>query len=184
MANIMTTYVKVVNLNEETFKQIKELFETEKSDSAYVNLFKHVNKLYGTEFNDSNLDKAWMFDNIGVKWFTIEFDQIDYAPEVEFVIESDNNVPTEYLQNLINYLTQWDKEIALYGLYEEEEYNPIGAFVYGYEWDDIEDFDDYDSNRMWDDDDYRDEIMDRLHDHRDALYESYLEDKKEREEDN
>jgi len=55
MANIMTTYVKVVNLNEETFKQIKELFETEEFNSAYVDLFKHINKLYGTEFDDSNI---------------------------------------------------------------------------------------------------------------------------------
>lgn len=182
--DIMTTYVKVVNLNEETFKQIKELFENEGPNGAYVDLFKHVNKIYGTEFDESNLDRTWMVDNIGVKWFSIEFGHVDYSPEVEFVIESGHNVPTEYLQNLINHLTQWDKDIAMYGLYEEEVYKLIGAYVYGYDWDDVEDYDDYDSARMWDDDDYRDEIMDELHDHRDSMYESYLEAKKEREEDN
>ena len=182
--DIMTTYVKVVNLNEETFKQIKELFENEGPNGAYVDLFKHVNKIYGTEFDESNLDRTWMVDNIGVQWFSIEFGHVDYSPEVEFVIESGHNVPTEYLQNLINHLTQWDKDIAMYGLYEEEEYKLIGAYVYGYDWDDVEDYDDYDSTRMWDDDDYRDEIMDELHDHRDSMYESYLEAKKEREEDN
>jgi hypothetical protein len=35
---------------------------------------------------------------------------------------------------------------------------------------------------MWDDEDYMYQIMDELHDHRDSLYEGYLEVKKEREE--
>ena len=44
MANTMTTYVKVGNLNEETHKKFVELFE------EIDNLLNHYNKLYGTDF--------------------------------------------------------------------------------------------------------------------------------------
>ena len=81
-------------------------------------------------------------------------------------------------------MNEFDKDIVAYGTYEDESYSPIGAFVYGFDYDDIEDYDEVDGQRMWDDDDYKDDIMDKLHDHRDSLYEGYLEVKKEREEDN
>ena len=81
-------------------------------------------------------------------------------------------------------MNEFDKDIVAYGTYEDESYSPIGAFVYGFDYDDIEDYDEVDGQRMWDDDDYKDDIMDKLHDHRDAMYESYLVVKKEREEDN
>jgi hypothetical protein len=70
-----------------------------------------------------------------------------------------------------------------YGTYEDEGYSPVGAFVYGYDYDDIEDYDEVDSERMWEDDDYNEEIYSELYSLRDGLYESYLEVKKEREED-
>ncbi len=182
MANTMTTYVKMVNLNEETFNRVKELFKTESSDSAYVNILKHINKLYNTEYSDySDLKSEWMNENVGSKTLSIEFNDLEFSPQINLIIESAWSVPTTYLEKLISVLTEWDKEIAIYGTYEDESYNPIGAFVYAFDYDDIEDYDEVDGERMYDDDDYREEIYDSLHDHRDSLYESYLEVKQEKE---
>jgi hypothetical protein len=47
--------------------------------------------------------------------------------------------------------------------------------VYGYDYDDIEDYDEVDSERVWEDDDYMEEMYDGLYELRDSLYESYLE---------
>lgn len=180
----MTTYVKMVNLNEETFNRVKELFETESSDSTYVDVLKHINKLYNTEYSDySDLKSEWMNENVGSKTLSIEFNDLEFSPQINLIIESTWSVPTTYLEKLISVLTEWDKEIAIYGTYEDESYNPIGAFVYAFDYDDIEDYDEVDGERMYDDDDYREEIYDSLHDHRDSLYESYLEVKQEKEED-
>jgi hypothetical protein len=185
MANTMTTYVKICNLNEETFNRAKVLFETERENNADVKVVEHFNKIFGTEFNntDNYPDRAWMDENIGAKWIRIEFGNVEFSPEVDVFIESAWNVPTEYIQKVVEVLNEYDKNIVAYGTYEDEGYSPIGAFVYGFDYDDIEDYDEVDSQRMWDDDDYNEEIMDKLHDHRDSLYEGYLEVKKEREED-
>jgi hypothetical protein len=187
MASIMTTYVKVINLTENVFQNLKDLFETETETSSYVDMVKHVNKVYGTDFKspDNLMSYDWMIENIGSKSINIEFGDVDYSPEVDLIIETSYNVPTVYLQRLSNLLCGLDKEIALYGTYEDESYSPIGAFVYGHDYDDIEDlYDDLDFEKMFDDDEYRESIMDELYEHRDSLFESYLEIKSEREEDN
>jgi hypothetical protein len=46
MANTMTTYVKICNLNEETFNKTKVLFETERENNADVKVVEHLNKLF------------------------------------------------------------------------------------------------------------------------------------------
>ena len=177
MANTMTTYVKIVNLNEETFGKVKEIFETEGENSSEVNVVNHFNKLFGTEFNDTDnyMSREWMDENIGSKWIRIEFGDVEYTPEVDLVLETSWNVPTEYIQKVVEVLNELDKNIVSYGTYEDEGYSPVGAFVYGYDYDDIEDYDDVDSDRVWGDDDYMEEMYDALYQHRDSLYESYLE---------
>ena len=116
-----------------------------------------------------------MEQNIGSKWITVEFGDDGYTPEVDVIIESAWSVPTEYIQKVVEVLNQMDKDIVAYGTYEDEGYSPVGAFVYGYDYDDIEDYDDVDSDRVWEDDDYMEEMYDALYEHRDSLYESYLE---------
>jgi hypothetical protein len=58
----------------------------------------------------------------------------------------------------------------------------MGVFLYAYDYDDMEDYDEFDSEKMWEDDDYREEMHDELHELRDSLWEGYLEVKKDREE--
>ena len=183
MANTMTTYVKVVNLNPETHKKFTELFSTPEN-SSFVDTLENLNKIFGEEFNEVyGVTREWMEENVGSKWISVEFDGSDYSSEVELVIESKWSVPTEYIQKLVEVLNETDKNVAAYGTYEDEGYSPIGAFVYGYDYDDIEDYDEeIDFDEMINDDEYRDNIYDELYSLRDSLYMGYLEVKKEREE--
>ena len=171
----MTTYVKVGNLNEETFNKLNGLLEKDSDNTSYVDIVNHINKLYGTEFSepDNFMDRGWMEENVGSKWFTIECDVDEYSSEVDLVIESAWSVPTEYLQKLVEVL---GGETVVYGTYEDEGYAPIGAFVYAVDYDDIEDYEEgIDFEEMMNDDDYHDEIYDNLYQLRDSLYEGYRE---------
>ena len=90
MANIMTTYVKVGNLNEETHKRFVEVFEDTED------LLSHFNKIYSTEFSDyDELDRDWMVENIGSKWISIECEDLDYNESMDLVLETAWSVPTD-----------------------------------------------------------------------------------------
>ena len=141
MANTMTTYLKSQNLNEENYVKFSELFKTENENSSYVDIIEHFNKLFDEKFNNSDnvIDRNFMDQNIGSKWITVEFGDDGYSSEVDVIIESAWSVPTEYLQKVRDVLTEWNEDITLSGTYEDEGYSPIGAFVYAFDYDDIED---------------------------------------------
>ena len=192
MANVMTTYVKIKNLDEETHKKLVDLYQTDSDSFSDKDLLPHFNKLYDREFNDTDnfYGISFMIDNVGSKWLNIEFgcwsteEFKQYSDTVDLILESAWNVPALYLEKLTEVLTEINKDVVVYGTYEDESWEPMGAFVYGYDYDDIEDYDDeVDTERMLTDEEYRYEIMDNLYEHRDSLYEAYLEVKAEREED-
>ncbi len=182
MANIMTTYVKMVNLNDETRKKVLDLFSTPEN-SSYINILENLNKVYGESFAEpEGVSRVWMDDNVGSKYLEIEtsFDnELDY---LEFILKSAWAVPNKYLEKLVSVLNEIDLEVAIYGTYEDESYSPMGAFVYAFDYDDMEDYDEVDSDKMSDDEDYREEIYDELNAYRDSLWASYLDVKKDREE--
>jgi hypothetical protein len=131
-----------------------------------------------------------MIDNVGSKWLTIEFgcwtfeEFKQYSNTVDLILETAWNVPTTYLEYLTSALTEINKDVIVCGTYEDESYEPIGAFVYGDDYDDIEDYDDeVDVDSMLNDEEYRCEIMKNLYEHRDMLVEAYLQVKQEREDD-
>ncbi len=171
MANTMTTYVKIGNLNEETHKKFVELFE------EIDDLLNHYNKLYGTDFKSfEDIDREWMSENVGTKWLGVECDDLDYHDNMDLVIESSWAVPTQYLQKIVEFI---GGDVVVYGTYEDDGYDPIGAFVYAVGYDDIEDYDEVETDKMFQDDDYMEEIYDGLYELRDSLYEGYLEVKNE-----
>ena len=193
MANVMTTYVKIKNLDEESHKKLVDLFQTEGDSFSEKDVLLHFNKLYDRNFNDTDnfYGIAFMNDNVGSKWLNIEFgvwstkDFIEQKEEVDLILESAWNVPTKYLEQLTSVLTEINQDIIIYGTYEDESYNPMGAFVYAYDYDDIEDYDEeVEFEEMLNDEEYRYQIMEELHEHRDMMFEAYLQVKKEREEEN
>ena len=192
MANVMTTYVKIKNLDEEAHKKLVDLFQTESDSFTDKDLLPHFNKLYDRDFNDTDnfYGIAFMNDNVGSKWLSVEFgcwsteEFKQFSDTVDLVLESAWNVPTLYLEQLTYVLTQINKDIVVYGTYEDESWEPMGAFVYADDYDDIEDYDEeVEVEDMLNDEEYRYEVMNDLYEHRDALYEAYLEVKREREED-
>jgi hypothetical protein len=192
MANIMTTYVKIKNLDEESHKKLVDLFQTKGETFTDEDLLPHFNNLYNRNFNESNnlYGISFMIDNVGSKWLTIEFgcwsfeEFKQYSDTVDLILETAWNVPTTYLEHLTSALTEINKDIIVYGTYEDESYEPIGAFVYADDYDDIEDYDDdVEVEDMLNDEEYRYQVMKDLYEHRDMMLEAYLEVKKEREED-
>jgi hypothetical protein len=192
MANVMTTYVKIKNLDEESHKKLVDLFQTEGDSFTDKDILPHFNKLYDRNFNDTDnfYGIAFMTDNVGSKWLNIEFgcwsteEFKQYSDTVDLVLESAWNVPTLYLEQLTYVLTQINKDIVVYGTYEDESWEPMGAFVYADDYDDIEDYDEeVEVDDMLNDEEYRYEVMNDLYEHRDAMLEAYLEVKKERDED-
>jgi hypothetical protein len=192
MANIMTTYVKIKNLDEESHKKLVDLFQTEGDSFTDKDILPHFNKLYDRNFNDTDnfYGIAFMTDNVGSKWLNVEFgcwsteEFKQYSDTVDLILESAWNVPTLYLEQLTYVLTQINKDIVVYGTYEDESWEPMGAFVYADDYDDIEDYDEeVEIDDMLNDEEYRYEVMNDLYEHRDAMLEAYLEVKKEREED-
>ena len=189
----MTTYVKIINLNKESHEKLVDLFQTKgETFDEREDLTPHINKLYDKDFNDTDnfYGVDFMNENIGSKWLRIEFgvwstkNFVEQTEEVDLILESAWNVPTKYLEQLTSVLTEVNKDIIVYGTYEDEMYEPIGAFVYAYDYDDIEDYDEeVEVNDMIEDEEYRYEVMNDLYEHRDSLLEAYLEIKKEREED-
>lgn len=193
MANIMTTFVKIKNLNEESHSKLVDLFQTKGDRFNEEDLLPHFNKLYDREFNDTDnfYGISFMYDNVGSKWLSIEFggwSTENFAKEedeVDLILESAWNVPKKYLEQLRDVLTEINRDIVIYGTYEDESYNPMGAFIYAYDYEDIEDYDEeVDFNDMLDDEDYKYQVMDEIRELRDYMYETYLEVKKEREEEN
>ncbi len=194
MANVMTTYVKIKNLDEESHKKLVDLFQTKgETFDERTDLIPHFNKLYDRNFNDTDnfYGIAFMMDNVGSKWLRIEFgvwstkNFVEETEEVDLILESAWNVPTKYLEQLTSVLTEINKDIIIYGTYEDESYEPMGAFVYADDYDDIEDYDDeIDVDDMLNDEEYRYQVMNDLYEHRDMMLEAYLEVKREREEEN
>jgi hypothetical protein len=192
MANTMTTYVKIKNLNKESHDKLVDLFQTKGETFEHEDLLPHFNKLYDRDFNDTDnfYGIAFMMDNVGSKWLRIEFgvwstkNFVEEAEEVDLILESAWNVPTKYLEQLTSVLAEINKDIIVYGTYEDESYEPMGAFVYADDYDDIEDYDDdIDVDDMLNDEEYRYQVMNDLYEHRDMMLEAYLEVKREREED-
>lgn len=188
----MTTYVKIKNLDEESHKKLVDLFQTEGDSFTDKDLLPHFNKLYERNFNDTDnfYGIAFMNDNVGSKWLNIEFgcwsteEFKQFSDTVDLVLESAWNVPTLYLEQLTYVLTQINKDIVVYGTYEDESWEPMGAFVYADDYDDIEDYDEeVEIDDMLNDEEYRYQVMNDLYEHRDMMLEAYLEVKREREED-
>ena len=113
MANIMTTYVKIKNLDESSHKKLVDLFQTEEKSFSEKDLLPHFNKLYDRNFNntDNFYGIAFMNDNVGSKWLNIEFgcwsteEFKQFSDTAELVLESAWNVPTLYLEKLTQVLT-------------------------------------------------------------------------------
>jgi hypothetical protein len=182
MANHMDTTLTIVNLDKQSFDKLKEIFN-DGINEYYCNVEHVIKQMYG-EVDYTSLD--WWYSNIGSKWVEIETSITgDFEESIEIYMTSAWNVPTIFLEKLRDILVYINKDVILYGTYQDESLDPIGAFVYALDYDDIEDLDiEVDSDKYWsgeNDDEYRYEIYDEMKSFSDYLLGSYNEVKAERE---
>lgn len=190
MANEMSTYVRVSNGDQRVAERLKELF-TPTEGKYEVTAIDILNRMLGTNYSYREDREGWdreadwptqeIWDSyIGPKWMYVDYDHSDEPEDSHIMIRSAWSVPNEFLEKLAEELYTIKEDCYISGTYEDESYNPMGAFIYAKDWDDLEDLDEeIDYDRIWEDDEYREELQNATNDLRDSLEESYLEHLKE-----
>jgi hypothetical protein len=190
MANEMSTYVRVSNGDQRVAERLKELF-TPNEGKYEVTAIDILNRMLGKNYSYREDREGWdkevdwptdeIWDSyIGPKWMYVDYDHSDEPEDSHIMIRSAWSVPTEFLERLAEELYTIKEDCYISGTYEDESYNPMGAFIYAKDWDDLEDLDEeIDYDRIWEDDEYREELQYATNDLRDSLEESYLEHLKE-----
>src|SRR6056300_914637 len=148
MANHMETYVRIKNGDINVAKKLKEIFTP--IDGEYeADAHLLVNRIYDNPPEDA--DRSWMIDKVGAKWMYSEFEYDDECEHIHLRLTSAWSVPQYFLEQLAKVLYTIKEDCYISGNYEDEGFDPIGAFVYANGYDDIEDLDvDIDYDKIWD----------------------------------
>jgi hypothetical protein len=188
MANEMETYVSIKNGNKEVSKKLDELFTPTEGEynSRTIEL---INRLYNKDFTwDISLSKDeneankntwpeynWLGDNVGSKWIYSEFDGDEDFSYIHLVLITPWSVPQGFLKKLSEILSDIKKDCYIVGTYEDEGYDPMGAFIYANGYDDIEDLDEeIDNDRIWEDDFYTEELREKTSKLQSDIEDAYL----------
>jgi hypothetical protein len=197
MANEMRTFVKVVSKDPRVATKLQEIFKFEKVDGKYEpDALDVINNIKGTDYSYSNESKKENWDRdvdfpdndtweevIGPKWLYVEYDHQDEPENCNIVLRTAWSVPIPFLETLTQILTEIDEDCYIRGTYEDESYDPCGAFIYAKDYDDMEDYDDvYDWEEADADDFYTERWNDMLFELEEDLVNAYLDYVKEMEE--
>jgi hypothetical protein len=187
MANHVDTYITVYNLDDKVKDKLNEIFKSYDEDN-YLAGVELINRLWGTTFTwNQNLtheeneaegntlpDREWMDENIGSKWIGVDvFDMNENDANIS--VSTAWDYPEGFVRKLTDVLTEVKKDVYIAGLFEDESIQPVGAFVFAHEFDDVEEMEhEYDVSEVWENDDIRDEFYDELHNLRDGMIADYL----------
>ena len=192
MASEMTSFVKVKNANKEVYQKLKEIFTP--SEGKYdVNSIELINRVWGTNYSYREENENWDEEKdwpsweewdklLGPKWCNgEEFYMDEEDDEGSFILRAAYSVPQVLLEKIAKILSEIKEDCYLVGNYEHEDYDPVGAFLYAKDWDDIEDLDEgYDVEDLWEDDELREQMHDELYELEqdiESVYHEYLQDK-------
>tara|TARA_B100001996_G_C18440864_1_gene508367 strand:+ start:148 stop:693 length:546 start_codon:yes stop_codon:yes gene_type:complete len=180
MANSMYTWVSVDNLTNKSKKELIELLSPE-SGSSSLDATTFSNRYFVGKEPTENYDLySFRIDEYGAKWWYVNDVDNFIDNDISFTIESAWSVPQELLKKLRNWLIEESPDVVIRGTYEDESYEPIGAFIYAKDYDDIEDCDiDINHDKLFEDDEYRESIDEERINLSDTLFESYNTTKKE-----
>ena len=186
MANEMMTFVKVVSKKPEVAVRLQEIFKSRKGNHDVdaldvINNIKGTSYCYKNEKEDFDVDvdfpsnQLWE-EMIGPKWMFLEYDHAELPEDCNIVLTSAWAVPIPFLLQLRAELQKVDEDCYIKGTYEDESYDPSGAFIAGkFDYDDIEDNDEiYDWDEANEDDYYSEQWSMTLHDMMDNLEIAYL----------
>jgi|TARA_B110000908_G_scaffold70174_1_gene84590 hypothetical protein len=189
MAQEMETYISIKNGNVDISKKLDELFTPVKGEYN-TRTIELINRLYGTNFtwdvdlsrdeNEANgntwPEYKWLGDNVGSKWIYSEYDSDEDCAFIHLNLKSAWSVPQGFIKKLTEELRKIHDECYIVGTYEDESYNPMGAFVYGNNFDGIEDLDvEIDEDRVWEDDYYIGELRNKTEQLKEDIHNVYLE---------
>lgn len=189
MANEMETYVTIKNGDVNVANKLKELF-TPKEGEYNSRTIELINRLYGKDYTwDINLSKEeneeaentwpeyqWLGDNIGSKWIYSEYDHDDDTEFTHLILTTAWSVPQGFLKKLSEVLSDIKEDCYIMGTYEDESYDPMGAFLYAKDFDDIEDLDEeIDEDKIWEDDFYIEDLREKTSKLQYEIEEAYLE---------
>ena len=182
----MMTFVKVVSKKPEVAVRLQEIFKSRK-DNHDVDALDVINNIKGTSYcyknEKENFDVDVDFPSnqlweemIGPKWMFLEYDHAELPEDCNIVLTSAWAVPIPFLLQLRAELQKVDEDCYIKGTYEDESYDPSGAFIAGkFDYDDIEDNDEiYDWDEANEDDYYSEQWSMTLHDMMDNLETAYL----------
>lgn len=194
MANEMQTFVTVKSNEPRVAKRLQEIFKSRRG-TYEVDAIDVINNLEGTSYcyknEKENFDVDVDFPSndlwesiIGPKWMNVEFDYSELPEDCHIVLSSAWSVPIQFLMRLRDELQMIDEDCYLKGTYEDESFDPSGAFIVGkYDYDDMEDTDEvYDWDMHNEDDFYTENWYDEINEMATNLEISYIEYLKDREE--
>lgn len=185
----METYVTIKNGDVNVANKLKELF-TPKEGEYNSRTIELINRLYGKDYTwDINLSKEeneeaentwpeyqWLGDNIGSKWIYSEYDHDDDTEFTHLILTTAWSVPQGFLKKLSEVLSDIKEDCYIMGTYEDESYDPMGAFLYAKDFDDIEDLDEeIDEDKIWEDDFYTEDLREKTSKLQYEIEEAYLE---------
>jgi len=177
MANEMRTFVTVKSEDPKVAKKLQEIFKPREGEYE-ANALDVINNIKGTDYSYSNetTKEDWDKDRdfpsneeweemIGPKWMYVEYDHGDLPINCTITLRTAWWVPKNFLSLLRDILQEIDEDCYLVGSYEDESYDPCGAFVYGkFDYDDIEDYDEeYDWDEAEEDDFYTEKWHDEIY---------------------
>ena len=187
MANEMRTFVKVVSDDIQVTERLNQIFKSRRN-TYEVDALDVINNLNGTSYcfqnekEDFNKDvdfpsnEMWE-EFIGPKWMRVEYDSGTLPEDCTIVLSSAWSVPIPFLLKLRNELQKIDPTCYIKGTYEDESFDPCGAFVAGeFDYDDMEDYDEvYDWDEADEDDFYNESWFEQLFQLENDLERAYLE---------
>ena len=182
----MMTFVRVVSKKPEVAVRLQEIFKSRKGNHE-VDALDVINNIKGTSYCYKNEKENFDVDvdfppnqlweeMIGPKWMFLEYDHAELPEDCNIVLTSAWAVPIPFLLRLRDELQKVDEDCYIKGTYEDESYDPSGAFIAGkFDYDDIEDNDEiYDWDEANEDDYYSEQWSMTLHDMMDNLETAYL----------
>ena len=193
MANEMRTYVTVKSDEPRVAKRLQEIFKSRRGTYEVdaidvINNLERTSYCFKNEKEDFDLEVDFPSNDlwesiIGPKWMNVEFDYSELPEDCHIVLSSAWSVPIPFLLRLRDELQMIDGDCYLKGIYEDESYDPSGAFIVGkYDYDDMEDTDEeFDWDESNEDDMYNENWVESLNDMATNLEIAYIEYIKDRE---
>lgn len=121
MANTLKSIINV-KANDEAIKNL-----TSKLDELkYNDITNFAQTFYeNVEISGGGVMNSWSLDNLGSKWTYF----VDASSDDEFIIDSAWYPPKEFFIHLYKMMSSIDPETIIEVRYEDESYNPVGAFL-------------------------------------------------------